>query len=75
MRAPLGMEAVPGPLTYVNTPLFRRVLPRVPVLPVPQLVLSALVLSKNHHDHTLGERKHYQVKTLWAEYLSENLVF
>ena len=67
-------KPAPGLLTYVNTPLFCRVLPRVPVFPVPQLVFSALVLSKNHHDHTLGERKHYQIKMLQAEHLSENLV-
>lgn len=53
---PAAREPSGRALTYVNAPLFGRVLPRVPVLPVPQLVLSAFVLGKNHHDDTLRER-------------------
>lgn len=39
-------------VSNVNAPLFGRVLTGVPVLPVSQLVFSAFVFSKNHHDHT-----------------------
>lgn len=40
-------------LTDVEAPLLRRVLPGVPVLPVFQLVVSALLLPEHHHHHTL----------------------
>lgn len=58
-----------GPLTNVNAPLFGRVLTGVPVLPVSQLVFSAFVFSKNHHDHTLGMRRRYSIRTPAGEQL------
>lgn len=41
-------------LTDVQTPLFGGVLSGVPVLPVFQLIISALLLSEHHHHHTLS---------------------
>lgn len=40
-------------LTDVQAPLLSGVLPGVPVLPVFQLIVSALLLSKHHHDDAL----------------------
>lgn len=42
-------------LTDIQTPLLGRVLPGVPVLPVFQLIVSALLLAKHNHHHTLQE--------------------
>lgn len=44
---------VPLFLTDVETPLFGSVLSGVPVLPVFQLIISALLLPKHNHHHTL----------------------
>lgn len=39
--------------TYVQDSLFGSVLAGVPVFPILQLLVSALVLSKDNHDNTL----------------------
>lgn len=44
-------------LTDVQDPLFGRVLPGVPVLPVFELLVSVLVLAEHHHDDALSGRK------------------
>lgn len=45
-------------LTNIQTPLFGSVLSGVPVLPVFQLIFSALLLSKHHHHYTLEVDEH-----------------
>lgn len=49
-------------LTNVQTPLFGSVLSGVPVLPVFQLIISTLLLSKHHHHYTLAMDKHTQCR-------------
>lgn len=47
------MQGGPGQLTDVKDPLLRRVLPRVPILPVFQLLVSVFVFAEDHHHHAL----------------------
>lgn len=49
-------------LTDIQTPLFGSVLSGVPVLPVFQLIISALLLSEHHHHYTLTMDDHTQLK-------------
>lgn len=50
---PIVYTNPPKILTNIQTPLFGSVLSGVPVLPVFQLIISALFLSEHHHHNTL----------------------
>lgn len=48
-----------GQLTNVKDPLLCGVLPRVPVLPVFQLLIPVFVLTEDHHHHALQGRENH----------------
>lgn len=56
------MEGGSESLTDVQDSLFGRVLPGVPVLPVFKLLVSVLILTEHHHDHTLRREARQKTK-------------
>lgn len=56
------MEGGSESLTDVQDSLFGRVLPGVPVLPVFKLLVSVLILTEHHHDHTLRRETRQKTK-------------
>lgn len=62
-------------LTDVQTPLLGGVLSGVPVLPVFQLIVSALLLAKHNHHYTLGTEHHTQWQRRYTTYSTYFLSF
>lgn len=58
-EGPVNEKDNNNPHTNIQDSLFGCVLPGVPVFPILQLLISALVFPKDNHDNTLKQKQKY----------------